>query len=432
MLRNRWILSILAATLALLPSSPSSTAQEQVITAAQTNAELQTNHEYCAKILSKVDAIVTKHLYNESLAKKDWPRAKSEFADKIAASKNLMELDSSINDAIKRLHSSHCQFVTINDETYYFLNSLFSRFNHKLKATKMDFTGIVCGGVGLPPNQVRYVIDGSPGDKAHIQISDKLIAVAGQPYVGQSNFFKTSGKPVALTIERDNKRTEISVTPVFKDAYGAYVEGITKSAKIIETPDGKIGYVHSWAGGNEAHDALEDLLGEKLSNTDGMVLDLRDGYGGNSLVDLDYFYRNPLGYPNFVTIDRSGKKNQSIYCYDKPLVALINGGSRSGKELLAYSLKKSGRAPLVGERTAGAVLAGRLFPIDDRTALYLAVASADTGGVSLEGSGVQPDITVSNPTYSPQGAINQLEKAKEKLRALIKDHVAGSSPKHES
>ena len=143
--------------------------------------------------------------------------------------------------------------------------------------------------------------------------------------------------------------------------------------RIIDSPDGKIGYIHLWAGGAESHDVFEEMLGTKLAKTDGLILDMRDGYGGNSLDDLDYFYRNPAGYPTFSMKDRAGKKVGSEMFYDKPLVALINGGSRSGKELLALSLKRSGRAKLVGERTAGYVLGGRLFTIDDRTALYLAV-----------------------------------------------------------
>lgn len=307
---------------------------------AQTDFDLRVNPEYCQKTLNQVDQIISKHLYSAEIAKNEWPKAKSQFTKKIVESKTLMEFDTSLNDAIKKLHSSHCQFVTINDETYYFLNALFSRFDHKLKPTIMDYTGVVCGGGGLPANQVRYIVDGSPGEQAKFEVGDKVWTVSGEPYVGQANFFKTARKKIPVVVDRGGRRVDLTVVPVLKDPYTAYVEACEKSVRIIEAPEGKMGYVHLWAGGQEAHDAFENVLATKVDGTDGLILDFRDGYGGNSLPDLDFFYRNPAGYPVFTMKDRTGHKRGSKDFYDKPVVALINGGSRSGKELLAFSLKE--------------------------------------------------------------------------------------------
>jgi len=395
-------------------------AKSQAVDTAQSFYDLRTTPDYCQNILSKVDQLISKNLYSAELAKKDWPSARTECSKSILASKTIMELDKSLNEAIKKLHSSHCQFVTSNDETFYFLNALFSRFDHKLKPVKMDFTGVIYGGGGLPFNQVRYIVDGSPGEQAGFLVGDKIVTVCGEPFVGQANFFKTSGKKLAVVVEREGKGVTLSVTPLLKDPYSAYVEGMAKSVRIIETPVGKVGYVHLWAGGEESHEAFESLLSTKLSETDGLLLDLRDGYGGNSLTDLDYFYRDPAGYPLFVLKDRAGHKSGVKEYYNKPVVALINGGSRSGKELLAYSLKASGRAQLVGDRTAGYVLAGRLFPIDERCALYLAVADGELDGTRLEGVGVNPDVLIANPEYKREVAQAQLERAKELLLPLLK------------
>ncbi len=385
----------------------------------QSPFDLRVTPDYCQKTSSKVDQLISKNLYSEAIAKNEWVKAKAEFSKKILESKTMMDLDSSINEAIKKLHLSHCQFVTTNDETYYFLNALFSRFNTKLKA-KMDFTGVIYGGNGLPFNQVRYIIDGSPGEQSKFFVGDKIITVSGEPFVGQANFFKTSGKKIAVVVERDGKGVNLTITPIFKDPYLAYNEGTIKSARIFDVPEGKVGYVHLWAGGQESRDAFEALLATKLAETDGLIIDMRDGYGGNSLTDLDYFYRNPIGYPLFTMQERGGKKNGAKEYYNKPVVALINGGSRSGKELLAYSLKNSGRAQLVGDRTAGYVLGGRLFPIDDRCALYLAVTNCEVDGVRLEGIGVEPDVLIPNPDYKLDVAKTQFDKARELLLPLLK------------
>ncbi len=431
MLRTNLLLSIIAmvlfgafgAALNVRAEEPTQSSADS----AQPSFDLRANPEYCQKVLAKVDQLVSKELYSAEIAKNVWSKAKSEFNKKIIDSKTLMELDTSINDAVKKLHLSHCQFVTINDETFYFLHALFSRPDHKHKPTKMDYTGIIYGGAGLPANQVRYIVDGSPGEQAKVQVGDKIWTVSGEPFVGQANFFKTSGKKIAVVVDRAGKRVDLTVVPVYKDPYRSYVEGTAKSVRIIDSPEGKIGYIHLWAGGAESHDVFEEMLGTKLAKTDGLILDMRDGYGGNSLDDLDYFYRNPVGYPTFSMKDRAGHKVGSEMFYDKPLVALINGGSRSGKELLALSLKRSGRAKLVGERTAGYVLGGRLFTIDDRTALYLAVDDVDLGGVRLEGIGVEPDVLIPNPNRSVEGAELQLENAKQILLPLLKKPLPASS-----
>ncbi|MBZ0189492.1 MAG: hypothetical protein K8F91_24815, partial [Candidatus Obscuribacterales bacterium] len=215
----------------------------------------------------------------------------------------------------------------------------------------------------------------------------------------------------------------VTMRPVKMDLYSAYVNAMKKSATIIVRDGRKLGYVHVWCGGAKSHDALVDILTDELDRTDGLIFDLRDGYGGNSLEDLDRFYRTEVAYPTFVTRGKNGKTNQSREFYDKPIVALINAGSRSGKELLAFSLKRTGRARLVGTTTAGAVVAGRLFPINEKCSLYLAVLDGTVGGVRLEGNGVKPDLEVPliiQPIGKDRPFDNQTEKAIEVLLEEIK------------
>ena len=59
----------------------------------------------------------------------------------------------------------------------------------------------------------------------------------------------------------------------------------------------------------------------------------------------------------------------------KPLVAIIDEGTRSGLEVFAYALKANG-IPLVGSRTAGALLAGRAYLLPDDSLLEIAVSDA--------------------------------------------------------
>jgi len=72
----------------------------------------------------------------------------------------------------------------------------------------------------------------------------------------------------------------------------------------------------------------------------------------------------------------------------------VNAFSRSGKELLAFGARKYHLATVIGERTPGQTLGGRLFPLSNGDALFLAVQSSRIDGVNLEGVGVPPDIEV--------------------------------------
>jgi carboxyl-terminal processing protease len=99
----------------------------------------------------------------------------------------------------------------------------------------------------------------------------------------------------------------------------------------------------------------------------------------------------------------------------KPVVMLVNQGSRSGKEILAYGFKKYGIGTLVGTKTAGAVVGGRAFLLDDGNLLYLAVVDVLVNGERLEGKGVIPDVEVPFPLEYARGKDPQIDKSIELL-----------------
>lgn len=372
-------------------------------------------------MLSGVDKIIKERFYSEKLATEVWPQAREKHRAAIENSKNLRELSDNMNAALKELKSSHTQFATINDETYYFLLSLFFRGRKEVHVPEMAFTGAITGGVNCAFNQVRYILDGSPAQEGGLKIGDEIISVDGKPFIGQLSFEGREKQNVRLAIRREGADRELIVKPISAKAYPMYVQAIKKSVRTYDQPEGKIGYVHLWSGGDDSHEMWEECLSSpQIQATDGLIADFRDGYGGNGPDDLDFFYRSPKAYPRFHTINRKGKKNTWNMYYEKPLVALINGGVRSGKELVSYSLKQTGRGKLVGEKTAGSVLAGSVFPLGGRSLFYCAVASGTVNGISLEGNGVEPDVAVA-VTAAQRGIKDlQFQEAERLLRDELK------------
>jgi carboxyl-terminal processing protease len=90
---------------------------------------------------------------------------------------------------------------------------------------------------------------------------------------------------------------------------------------------------------------------------------------------------------------------------------LVNQGSRSGKEILAYGFRKYDVGKIVGTQTAGAVVAGRPYIMPDGSLLYLAVADVFIDGERLEGKGVVPDLKVPVSVPYAQGIDLQKEQA---------------------
>jgi len=380
--------------------------------------ELAVTPAYCKKVLSKVDKIVQENFFDSETANEVWVKALAEKKSRIVASKDLLDLSYNINELIKVLKTSHCGLYTHNDETFYFLRSLFGTRGARLKQPAYDFTGFAVGGGKCLPNQIRYVLDGSPAAEAGLMIGDTILKVNGRPFIGQANFFGTAGTAVILAVKRGSQSLIRYMTPAFKTPREGYTEAIMKSVRVMEYSDCNLGYVHIWSGIGESEEAFRWAVFQWLAETDGLIIDLRDGYGGLGITAIDWLYRPESGM-KVITSHSKGKPWGSWSVrYDRPVIALINGGSRSGKELVALQLKKTKRATLLGEKTAGAMVAGSHFPIDKRLSMYVAVVDTLVDGERIEGVGVAPDIVVPFD-YDKPGIDSQLDAAAEMLRRKI-------------
>jgi carboxyl-terminal processing protease len=153
--------------------------------------------------------------------------------------------------------------------------------------------------------------------------------------------------------------------------------------------------------------------------SEGMIIDIRDGFGGGPATEyIHLFLKGGLETITIESIYRD-QKYKSTVGFSKPVIVLINGGSRSGKELLAYYFKKTCRGVLVGERTAGFVTGGNKRHISKDSFLYYGACMKVIDGKRLEGVGVEPDIEVPFDIRFAAGKDIQLEGAKDEMARLI-------------
>lgn len=147
---------------------------------------------------------------------------------------------------------------------------------------------------------------------------------------------------------------------------------------------------------------MEDVRAaiESFRDAPGIVLDLRGNQGGVGVMAggiAGLFVRDETLLGTLAM--RQGE--QRIVAFPRPepiaapLVVLVDEGSASASEVLAAGLQEAGRAVVVGERTAGAVLLSRVERLPNGAIFQYAFADFTTPkGVALEGRGVLPDVSV--------------------------------------
>lgn len=375
------------------------------------------------KIASTINQLVEQNFYSPDVYKRDYKPAARILLEESASIDNMQEMSSAANKALAALKSSHCQFVTDNDEIFYFLHSLFS-INSGKPSPKTAVAGFVCGGAGFERDRVRYVLDDTTASRNGIRVGDRVVSVDDKTDWTYRDIVKNREQIIPVKIERNGKYRTLAIKAKREEVYLAYVNAMTHSIKYITRGEHTFGYIHVFTGGKISQEMLHHIILNQLFNTDGLILDLRDGYGASDISDLDIFLRPVDSYPVMKSTGKDGHTQTVNYCYDKPLVVLINEGSRSGKEIIAYALQKSKRAVLVGTNTAGYVVAGRLFDIDEHCALYLAVNDITLNGERLEGKGVAPDVVVKNEEHTYEGYQHQLDVAIATLEKQLSQKAA--------
>lgn len=349
-----------------------------------------------------------------------------------AASSNG-RVDKAIETVLAGLQTSHTARIEADTIDYYEIADIF-RFaiRNDMRRLFPPDGDAVYPGIGMvakPGNDLWFVsdvYDGSPAAKAGILVGDEVLSVDGLPYHEIASFKGKEGKQVEVRLRRrPDAEPIIAKVQVEKlRPLPMFEKAISESATIFERDGRQIGYVRLWTlAAPGSMDAVAEALAEgKLKHADGLVLDLRGRWGGGNADAAELFLGRT---PTFRLIPRDGEQRLANVRWHKPVIGLIDEGTRSGLEVFAYALKSNG-IPLVGSRSAGALLAGRVYLLPDDSLLELAVTDAVIGDdVRLEGIGLQPDLPVQFSLPYAAGADPQREAAIEEMRRILANGEGG-------
>ncbi|HEY2159353.1 MAG TPA: S41 family peptidase [Isosphaeraceae bacterium] len=355
-----------------------------------------------------VVALVADHFLDRDRANA-WAATHNGYADAITDPRAFAV---ATNAALAELKTSHTRLYTPDDVAYYGLMAIFAP---ALKRPAPAFESI---GVDLAEGRyVRRVFAGGPGEAAGLRRGDEIVGADQRPLVEVATFRGQSARQVALAVRRRaaDPLIEVRVKPRTVVASREWAEAQEKGTRRIARGGKSIGYVPIFSGaGDVPKEDLRSQFSGELRDADALVLDFRDGWGGSDPDFVSLFDPRP---PVLTFVERDGKRRIYDAAWRKPLVVLINGGTRSGKEVVARAIQKHRLGTLVGTRTAGAVAAGQPFLLADGSLLVLAVADVLADGERLEGVGVAPDVEVPDALPYADGADPQLDAA---LDAAVK------------
>jgi len=277
--------------------------------------------------------------------------------------------------------------------------------------------------LGLKDHKITVVapMDNTPASRAGIKAGDFIIKIDGKVTQNMSlneaveRIRGDEGTTVVLVMSRTGAKEPLTFKLVRQK--------ISMPNVVSKTIDPGIGYVRLHAftedSGSKVAEALEEL---KRKGIKGIILDLRNNPGGvldeSVKIASNFIETGPI-----VSVKGRTEGSQTYVArgnaYDFKLVILVNKGSASASEIVAGAVQDTKRGVLVGEKTFGKGSVQSVIDLSDGSGLTMTVAEYFTPkGRSIHKKGVKPDVTV--PLEKNGEKDNQLEKAKEILRLLIR------------
>lgn len=247
--------------------------------------------------------------------------------------------------------------------------------------------------------RVVFVLDDNPAAEAGLEPGDVITAVDGTSVDGLG--FVEAGTLIAgdetgivnLSVRRDEETLDLTITRAPLMVPSVEVEVPMEGIGYLRIPDFEADIPQLV---NDALDALDEIGYHTV------VVDLRDNPGG--FVDAAVYVISEFVDGGVILIESDRSDEQEIealeggQAVDKRIIVLVNEGTASAAEITAMALRDRRGATIVGTTTYGKHAVQLPFDLDNGGQLLIAIADwAGPSGVSVKGTGLEPDVTVDLP-----------------------------------
>ena len=298
-------------------------------------------------------------------------------------------------------------------------------YDRALEETDDDYEGIGAFVNVIDGQVILSPMRGGPADVGGIQAGDVLIEVEGQSLEDLS-------ADEAVSLVRGPARSKVHLKVARPDEERPLEFDITRGTIEVPTVDvqllpGAIGYIYVSEFNDTTPNEVLDLL-ERLKAADmlALILDLRSDTGG--LLDSarrvagEFLPTGTFMYE----MDRLGNRTDHVVEGEGtlagedevPMAVLVSGSTTDALEALAGALQDAGRAEIIGVDSKGDGAGFSYFPLEDGSAMQLAVTRWHTpAGRLISEGGIAPDIEL--PLSISSGGDSQLARAYDYLNELL-------------
>lgn len=339
-------------------------------------------------LYQKAWKLIKESYYDQKFNGQDWGRWEHHYDGKLKT----------IDDSHKAVET---MLYSLGDPYTRFLDR--DAFDEEKSQIEAHLFGV---GMQLGMNKEHKVvviapIEGTPAFNGGIQPGDEITEVDGKPVKGQSldqvvkQIRGQINTKVVITYLRKNDKQQSEKHKITLSRAEIPIRAVAN----VELMPSNIGYIRldSFIS-SKANQEMRSAL-KKVSNTDGLVLDLRNNPGGllaNAIEIANMFLDKGVIVS---TIDADGYKNSQMSSNSpltrQPMVVLLNGGSASASEILSGALRDNGRARLIGQKSFGKGLVQAINKLEDGSGINVTIARYLTpNDTDINKHGIQPDYEV--------------------------------------
>lgn len=382
---RRAFLSLIAGAVFLAgPPLVSSTAAARTVGTIEAEATpTRERARMNGRVFDTVWNLVRRQYYDPDLHGVDWNAARETYRPQAIAASDDRELYRALSAMLDLLDDDHAGAISPS-----------AARRQDQQRTRRAVMGVSLARQDGDLWRIENVRSGSPAAEAGLQPGWVLQTIDGQSWGVDFDVVEGQALQLDLTDEAGALQ-RVSVVPRVMDPIPAFSVDASRPGVVVLRVEGFEPGLGRWLG---------QQLAEISPETD-VVIDLRGNPGGLLLeADATLSCFLPERQEWATRVSRNGRPMTLAIMpgcgsltgpVTNDVALLVDGSSRSAAELTPAALQESGRALVVGEHTAGAVLISQDSPLPDGGRLTLSRADYITaGGVRLEKRGVEPDIVV--------------------------------------
>ena len=325
---------------------------------------LKGNRDLTRGIAQGVHDLVKKNFYDPSLKGVDWDKELEKAQKKIDVSSGFGEMLAAIYWMVRKMDDSHTRFLPP-------WQTLEPRFGFQIK----PFGDTV---------RVYKIKGKSSADKAGLLVGDTVLAIEGmvadRKSYWETQFFYRLIQPagvMVVDIERNGQHQRLQIPANVHTRVAVQMSYDT--SKLIdaireeETSDAENPFQYA-SKDDIGYVKLPDFVGDraekalwKVKSSRALIIDVRGNPGGE-VEDLLRFTSYLVKSETEIFTETSRTTTQKVTVKarqssfsDIPIAVLVDSESASASEILARYLQLSGRAVIIGDKTAGDVAVARFL-----------------------------------------------------------------------